>query len=236
MRCSAALPVLAAGAAIFATAGAALADTTTIDGAFTSTACGEAHTFSVAGPADVEVALQLSDSRAPVIAEVHTPKDLVLRVHGTPITEPFRVNVADAGSYVLRICPDQRARNGSTVTYSGTIMTTPTSIGAVAGVSATLRRSASGWGAIKTRDGLAWFWVRASNRGSIRLHFDDSARNLHVKAVANLTASFGPSSVKIRGLALTIVLVDNGARDTVTFEAPGYRASGTVVRGGVRLV
>lgn len=241
---------LAAVAALSAGAAVAADTTTPISGGFSSTDCGTAHRITIDTPSRFEVSVRLSEAHTPIAIETRDASDnFVARVDGTPDSGPTRYDVTKPGTYVVRICPKQQQRDPSDppVYYNGTITTKtiaapvagttpPKTIGAVKGKTATVARAVSGSGAVSTGRGLATFSVRTV-QGSVRLSYRDAKGKLVVAGSRPQRATFGLNSVTVRAGGLTFVLVDQGKRDRITIRsAAGYRVSGVLVRGSIRVL
>jgi hypothetical protein len=176
---------------------------------------------------------------AAVVTQILAPRGEVVARNDTPSDGgAIRYDAYAPGVYAVRVCPGQRTLDEHAISYTGTVTTSaapPRVVGAVAGVQATLRRTATGSGTIRTRHGLATFSVRATNAGRVSLRYDDRVRNVHLRAT-DASALFGRKTVTIRGAGVTLRLVDRaGSRDTVSVRAGAYRATGTVVRGALRI-
>lgn len=239
-RLLALVPVAACAAILAGGSGAAAADSTSlISGTVTDFDCGPVHGVGVTSPTRIEVAVTTADISAAVVTQILSPKgEIVARNDAPSDGGAIRYDAYTPGVYAVRVCPGQRTLDEQSISYTGTVTTSAAparTVGAVAGVQATLRRSATGSGTIRTRHGLATFQVSATNGGRVSLRFDDRVRNVHLRAT-DASALFGRDTVTIHGAGITLRLVDRaGTRDTVTVNAGSYRTTGIVVRGGLRV-
>jgi hypothetical protein len=164
----------------------------------------------------------------------------VLGAGGAVLATQSAAYEAAPGTYGVRACALQEARDAEDIPYTGIISLGapgqtmgPASEISVAGVEATLR-AVSGSGAIRTRSSLASFAVRVSPDGNVSFRYDDAAHRVHLRQSSNLSATVTGNMVRIIGVGLDLTFVD-AARDSVTIKAGSYRARGTVVRGAVHI-
>jgi hypothetical protein len=230
------LPV-AATAAYFVLVGSAPAATTTLSGTVANGGCDAARPVPVSGPSRIEVSLSSTDAGANnVRAEILGPNGQAVATgsYDTP----------GGGDYAVRVCSLWDSVNAPTLSYSGLIGTgpagqrvlnMPADQGSVLGQTANISQTVSGKAAIKTRAGLAWFTVHATDGGAATIRLFDPVHH-QTRVVNGLHAVFGTNSVRITGSGLKLVLASSGAKQQVTFTSPSFKASGKVVRGSFKIV
>ena len=224
-----ALLALSAAVAAGGTAGGALADSvTTFNEVIPVSGCSPLRELALTAPARIAVDAMTwygGTVRAEVVA-----------ADGVFHPEPF--DAMEPGTYGVRVCGTRDWSPTAALPFSAVITVRDLStrtVGAVAGVSATLPHVAVGWGAVRTNRGLAWFWVRAATNGNVRVQFHDGAHGVHVSEHGTMKARFDGHRAQLTGNGLTITLVDRGKRDLVRVTSAKYRISSSVVRGGLRV-
>jgi hypothetical protein len=242
----AALPIAAVGACL-AFAGSAVAATSSFSGTVANGGCTTARTVPVSGASRIEVSLaSTAQNNTNVFADIVAPDGRVVAGGGSAAG----YDTPGGGTYSIQVCAVYQAQSPPNLQYSGLLGTGPAGhpvlvgppqpqpqagTGAVLGVRTAIGPSVSGKAAIRTRAGLAWFTVGTASNATMTLRFVDPIHHVS-RLVKGLNAVSSGNTVRITGHGLVLVLRKGAHHERVSFRSSRFTASGTVVRGGLRIV
>jgi len=216
-------------------AGVASAEPTTYSGSTPNGGCDGVRAVPVSGPSRIEAQVSSVDSADPSLVYVQ-----ILGPNGNVVAQN-RYDTPGGGTYLVQVCSYYDHISPPTIRFVARYATGPAgqpalpqTQGAVLGARANVMPTVRGTGAVKTRNGLAWFTVKtsANDLGVVKV-FDPKhhKRYMFTRALIHATAN-GVRLVQ-GGMRLTIVKTASGER--VSFRSPRFRTSGTIVRGGYNI-
>jgi len=221
----------AAAVASLTFAGTASADPSSFSGSVANGGCDSARAVAVSGPSRIDAQVS-STTASPTSESVQ-----ILRPDGS-VAANDSYDTPGAGTYAVRVCKTYESLDPPTLHYTVRYATGPAgrpalpqapAQGAVLGATVKLHNSVRGSGAVMTRSGLAWFTVKLSSTGHVKVY--DPVHKKHL-LFTNATVTYGASTVRISTSRMTLTIDQSGATDRLSFRSLHFKTSGKVVRGG----